>query len=59
MKEDISIGDYLTLLVHLGVLSERRTEDSVGAIFKCASGSYRALHLAPLLDILKLSLGEL
>jgi hypothetical protein len=56
IKPDIAIADYLTLLVHLGVLSVHRGKQPGEDLFKLASGVYRSLHLEPLL---KASLGEL
>eukprot|EP00550_Attheya_septentrionalis_P003234 CAMPEP_0198286428 /NCGR_PEP_ID=MMETSP1449-20131203/5515_1 /TAXON_ID=420275 /ORGANISM="Attheya septentrionalis, Strain CCMP2084" /LENGTH=601 /DNA_ID=CAMNT_0043984165 /DNA_START=102 /DNA_END=1907 /DNA_ORIENTATION=+ len=56
LKPDILIADYLTLLVHLGVLSVHHGNQTGEDVFKLASGVYRSLHLEPLL---KASLGEL
>ena len=56
VKPDIAIADYLTLLVHLGVLSVHRGNQPGKELFKLASGVYRSLHLEPLLEA---SLGEL
>lgn len=59
MKKESAFADYLTLLVHLGVLSVHDVELSGRHVFKCASGAYRKSHLDPLLEALKESIDGL
>jgi hypothetical protein len=58
LDKDIATDNYLTLLVHLGILSVSEAP-SGGFIFKTSSGAYRQQHLDALLDVLRSSLGEL
>jgi hypothetical protein len=53
---EIATDDYLTLLVHLGILSVCKNPSAKDFIFTISSGAYRKQHLDVLL---KSSLGEL
>lgn len=57
VADKVATGDYLTLLVHVGVLLVHRIDGN--DVFKCASGAYQQMHLEPLCKILKSSLGTL
>jgi hypothetical protein len=57
LKEDISADDYLTLLVHVGVVSVQSQTN--GYCFKVAGSAYRRDLLLPLLGCLKSSLVSL
>jgi hypothetical protein len=65
MSEDIAIGDYLTLLLHVSILPVTATYDSSSRspihVFKCYAdgGAHHYDHLGPLLDVLSTSLDEL
>jgi hypothetical protein len=53
---EIGVDDYLTLLVHLGILSVSEPESGSGYVFKISSGAYKEKYLD---SLLKSSLGEL
>jgi hypothetical protein len=59
LGDKVVIDDYLTLLVHLGVLSVSVHPSGIDHIFKISSAAYRLQHLEALLVILKSSIGEL
>jgi hypothetical protein len=56
LNKKIAVDDYLTLLVHLGILSVYLSQSGTGFIFKFSSGAYRKQHLLALIES---SLGEL
>jgi hypothetical protein len=57
LKEDISVDDYLTLLVHVGVVSVQN--QAGGYCFKVEGSAYKRDLLLPLLHCLKSSLVSL
>lgn len=57
LKEDISLDDYLTLLVHVGVVSVQNQVDEY--CFKVAGSAYKRDLLVPLLHCLNSSLVSL
>jgi hypothetical protein len=50
LDKHIATDDYLTLLVHLGILSVSVAQSGSGYIFKASSGAYRQQHLDALLE---------
>eukprot|EP00978_Attheya_sp_CCMP212_P035256 scaffold152182_cov43-Attheya_sp.AAC.1 len=56
LHKNIAVDDYLTLLVHLGILSVCLSQSGTGFIFKISSGAYRKQLLLALIES---SLGEL
>lgn len=56
MTGDIAPSDFLTLLVHLGILSVSPGESGSGSVFKYTSGVYRNAYVKPLLET---SIGQL
>lgn len=61
LQPTIGVGDYLTLLVHVGVASATTTDaaDAKTTTFRLTSGCYRKPLLEPILKTLKASLEKL
>jgi hypothetical protein len=57
VSREITTGDYLTLLVHLGVVSV--SEDVNGTVFKSTGRLYRERHLCSLNDAIASSIADL
>jgi hypothetical protein len=56
-SREITTGDYLTLLVHLGVVSV--SQDPDGTVFKSTGRLYRERHLCSLNDAIASSIADL
>ena len=57
LKKNFQVGDYLTLLLHVGVVSVKRGDAT--NIFACSSQHYNQNLLVPLLQTLKASLEKI